>query len=65
MNVPARPIFRIELLDENEGFWIDCLRVACPNGVRAPTLARAQALRRLFTRQVPIDEHEEAAEGQP
>ena len=39
---------RLVLLDEHENFWLDCLRAACPEGVPAPTLARAQALRRLF-----------------
>jgi hypothetical protein len=43
----------MERLDEHEIFWIDCLRVACPNGVPEPTLARAQALRRLFASQEP------------
>jgi len=56
---------RLVLLDEREVFWIDCLRVACPDGVPVPTLARAQALRRLFTSPVPLQEHEEAGDDRP
>ena len=65
MSAALRSQRRTVLLNEHEAFWIDCLRVACPNGVRAPTLARAQALRRLFTRRVPLEEHEEPGDGQP
>jgi hypothetical protein len=53
------------LLDEHESFWLDCLRAACPKGVPAPTLARAQALRRLFILPVPLHEHDEADDARP
>lgn len=65
MRLPSSLTHRLVLVDEHEAFWIDCLRVACPNGVPAPTLARAQALRRLFTLPVPLEEHEEAGDDRP
>ena len=60
-----RPIVRIELVDEHERFWLDCLRAACPDGVPAPTLARAQALRRLFNPQVALQKHQGAGDDRP
>ena len=52
------------LLNEHEAFWIDCIRVACNDEVPEPTLARAQALRRLFAPQGWRQEQEEAGHDQ-
>lgn len=52
------------LLNEHEAFWLDCIRVACNDEVPEPTLARAQALRRLFAPQRWLQEREEAGHGQ-
>jgi hypothetical protein len=49
------------LLNEHEAFWLDCLRVACNDEVPEPTLARAQALRRLFAPQGWPQERQEQA----
>jgi hypothetical protein len=55
----------LDLLNEHERFWLDCIRAACPDGVPAPTLARAQALRWLFKAQVPPLEHQWAGDDLP
>ena len=64
MSSSANP-HRLELLNEREAFWLDCIRAACPGGVPSPTLAKAQALRRLFTSPVPLQEREEADDDGP
>ncbi|SFZ83475.1 hypothetical protein SAMN02983003_1668 [Devosia enhydra] len=56
---------RLVLLNDHESFWLDCLRAACKGQVPRPTLARAQALRRLFSAQTPPLGTEEADHGQP
>jgi hypothetical protein len=63
MSADTRPARRTVLLDEHECFWLDCIRVACNDQVPRPTLARAQALRRLFTSPVSLEE-EEPGRGQ-
>lgn len=63
MSAALRPQRRTMLLDEHEAFWIDCIRVACNDEVPEPTLARAQALQRLFAPQGWPQEREEAGHG--
>lgn len=65
MSAAPRPQQRNMLLNEHEAFWLDCIRVACNDQVPRPTLARAQALRRLFESQAPLQEQEGAGHGQP
>jgi hypothetical protein len=57
--------YRHVLVDDHEIFWLDCLRAACNGQVPWPTLARAQALRRLFSEHTLPLGTEEADHGQP
>ena len=62
MSFDLRSTHRTVLVNEYEAFWLDCIRVACNDAVPEPTLARAQALRRLFTTDVQLV-IEEAEDG--
>lgn len=64
MSSDLRSTHRTVLVNEHEAFWLDCIRVACNDEVPEPTLARAQALRRLFAPQSWHQEREEAGHGQ-
>jgi hypothetical protein len=64
VSAAIRPQHRTVLLNEHEAFWLDCIRVACNDEVPEPTLARAQALRRLFAPEGWLQEREEAGHGQ-
>jgi hypothetical protein len=63
MSSDLRSTHRTVLVNEYEAFWLDCIRVACNDAVPRPTLARAQALRRLFAPQGWPQEREEAGHG--
>jgi hypothetical protein len=64
VSAASRPEHRTVLLNEHEAFWLDCIRVACNDEAPEPTLARAQALRRLFAPQGWPQEREEAGHDQ-
>lgn len=44
----SAPAIRVVMVNEYEAFWLDCIRVSHGGEVPRPTLARAQALRRIF-----------------
>ncbi len=57
--------YRHVLVDDHEIFWLDCLRAACNGQAPRPTLARAQALRQLFSAPTHTLGAKEADHGQP